>query len=138
MAVVFPDIGKEVALQILLDAGRNPEVKLFKNNFTPGDASVLGDFTEADFDGYAAVSLAGLSAAAIDGSDRGYRSQAGIAFVKSAGVTSNTVYGWYLVLDNLTPAAELFMAEKFPAPQVMGSAGDTVTFDLTIFDELGA
>jgi hypothetical protein len=137
MAVVFPDVGKEVALAVLFDAGRNPKIKLFKNNLNPVVATVLTDLTEADFSGYADIDLSAASAAAIDGTDRGFRELDANTFTHNGGATTNSVYGWYVVLDDPSPAAELFMIERFSAPQLMGSVGDQIVFDLTIFDELG-
>lgn len=137
MAVVFPDTGKKTALQILLDSGNNPTMHLFQNNHTPAVGDALADYTEGDFSGYATVDISDASAADIDGSDHGFRERLAITFTRAAGATSNTIYGWYLTIDNPGVGAELFMAEKFSAPQLMATAGDQIKFDFTLFDELG-
>ena len=38
-----------------IKANATLKVRLFKNNLTPGNSSVLADFTEADFSGYTAT-----------------------------------------------------------------------------------
>lgn len=138
MAAVFPDVGKKLMLDILLASGRNPKLKLYKNSgVTPGAGTVLGDFTEADFSGYAAVDLSSIGAATINGSDQGERHKDDATFTHNSGSTHNTVYGWYVVIDNLSSSAELFLAQQFPAAQVLDHNGAFVQFDWSILDELG-
>lgn len=101
---------------------------LFQNDYSPNVNSVLGDFTEADYTGYAAVTF--------DTTDM----QA--AFVNTAGVpeldfpatvfrpgdptaTPNDIYGWYITeTDNNT----VLMAERFSgAPIPLASPLDQLT-----------
>lgn len=138
MAALFPDEGKKLALDILLDTGRSPKLRLFKNNYTPVAGSVIADFTQADFTGYSQIDLSAMAAAAINGSDQGFKQLLANAFTATAGVASQTIYGWYIVINNVGGSAKVFLAEKFPAAQVVASAGDSVQFDLTVLDNLGS
>ena len=74
----------------------NTYVRLFKNNFTPDPASVLADFTEANFTGYAAIQVNakfGTPYKVIDGE---YQTDSSpFAFTCTSG-SSQTTYGWYL------------------------------------------
>lgn len=76
------------------------KLKLFKNNITPSEASVIGDFVEADFDDYAAASL---PPAAFGG--RRVNADASVTQIyttvmefgqSAAPVTPNTIYGFYV------------------------------------------
>lgn len=138
MAAVFPDTGKKLALDILLAAGRNPKLKLFKNNVAVTDATVLGDLTEANFSGYAAKDLSAIAAASINGSDQGERHSNANNFVHSGGGTANTIYGWYIVIDDLAATPALILCENFPTPLVVAAVPNHVEFDLSILDELGS
>jgi hypothetical protein len=75
-------------------------VHLFKNNFTPDPGSVLADFTEATFTGYAAVqSIAkfGTPYKVIDGE---YQTDSSAFNFACSGGSSQTVYGWYLTWND--------------------------------------
>lgn len=62
MAGVLVNGGETRMLSLLVNkAGTNLAnltLRLFKNDFTPTETSVVGDLTEATFTGYAAISLA--------------------------------------------------------------------------------
>jgi hypothetical protein len=137
MAAVFPDEGKKLALDILLDTGRSPKLRLFSNNLTPGVANVVGDFTEATFGGYAAIDLSAMAAAAINGSDQGFKQLLANSFTATGAGLPQTIYGWYITIHNIGGADKLFLCERFPAAQLVASSGDSVQFDLTVLDELG-
>jgi hypothetical protein len=98
--------------------------RLFTNNITPGTATVLANFTEASFTGYAAVSGSTItwSAAALSGH---------IAFSNGSNITFNntsaapvTIYGVYV-----TNAANtvLYYAELDPnAPISIPASGQYI------------
>jgi hypothetical protein len=73
-------------------------VKLFKNNYTPVDASTASDFTEATFTGYAAITIArtAFSAPAIV-SDVAYSSVSGYPTYTCTAGGIEVCYGWYMV-----------------------------------------
>jgi len=74
----------------------NSYVRLFRNNFTPDPSSVLGDFTECNFTGYAAQqvnSKFGTPYKVIDGKYQ--TDSSAFTFTCSSGL-SQDAYGWYL------------------------------------------
>ncbi len=97
---------------------------LFQNNYTPSDSSVIGDFTEATFDGYAAETLSGWTSASVT-AHVATSNATPIAFVKTGSVTSNNIYGYYVTNSANTV---MYWAERDgAAPIVMNANGDTYT-----------
>jgi hypothetical protein len=90
----------------------------------PAVGDVNANYTEATFDGYASVALGTWNAAFLNGSNQGEIDANPATFTKTAGATTNTVYGAY-VTNN---AGDVVYAEKFTAPVVMGSTGDSFTY----------
>lgn len=117
MALVVPDLGEVELLRRMLRPETGDadtlKLKLYKNNYTPVKASVLANFTECDFDGYAA---ADLDPANWDGPT----STAGVAVtVNSAGATtwyatsgSQNAYGYYVTNHD---GSVVLWAERFPS-----------------------
>lgn len=108
------------------------KVKLSMADFTPSLDMVLGDFTEATFDGYAAKEL-GVGTQPIY-----YDAETGLLTItledpaggyvwSTTGVTNlpQTIYGAYLV-DNAS--AVLLGAYKFPNPVTLTESGQGVSF----------
>lgn len=92
-------------------------LKLYKNDVTPSASSVAGDFTEADFTGYAVKTLgrAGWSAAStVSGKAETSRS----AESYTAG-SSQTIYGYYVVSG---ADGSLLWAEKFNSARQLSSS----------------
>ena len=61
MALLVPDVGEVLLLSYALNKiapGDSVKLKLFKNDYTPVEGSIVGDFTEADTAGYSAIDLA--------------------------------------------------------------------------------
>jgi len=61
MALLVPDVGEVLLLSYALNKitpGDSVKLKLFTNDYTPVEGSVVGDFTEAVAAGYAAIDLA--------------------------------------------------------------------------------
>lgn len=120
MAAVFPDEGELVLLRRMLtpDAGDADmlHLHLFKNNFDPLKDSVLADFTEADFAGYAAADIDPanwLAPSTVAGRAQTSYNPAPVVFTVSSG--SQNVYGYYLT-DNADSV--VLMCERFGnAPQ---------------------
>ena len=83
-------------------------LKLYKNDVTPSAASVAGDFTEADFGGYTAKTLAANSwNAATVSSGVATATYAQQTFTANA--TGAAVYGWFVV----NSAGALIAAGRF-------------------------
>lgn len=110
----------------------NLKLHLYSNNVTPTTASVLGDFTECTFAGYAAQSIVNWTAPSITshvatiGADP-------LTFTRSTTGTSQNVYGYY-VTD--AASAVLYWAELDPSgPKVVTNAGDSITITPQITDQ---
>lgn len=132
--LVVPDAG-EIPMLDAVTAALGLKLRLYKNNYTPSQSTVIGDFSgnEANFSGYAAATPAmGASstishkATSVDAATR--------TFTHNGGGTANTIYGYY-VTD--AGATIVYWAERLPAPVTMGSNGDTinVTLQLTLNSE---
>lgn len=95
-------------------------VHLFKNDLVPAPNTVLADFTEADFDGYAA------SAAIVWGDPyQNELNQSTIlgdakTFTATGATTPNDIYGYYITDAGGT---ELLLSERFAEVQPMPAAG---------------
>ncbi len=92
--------------------GTYPTVHLFKTAVTPTATSVPGDFTEADFAGYAGVTLTHWNTPywQSQGAAVSYSNQ--ILFQPTDGVTPNTIYGYWLEIA----AGDYLGAERFATP----------------------
>lgn len=137
MAVIFPDVGKVLALQIVLLPSQTPQLHLFKNSYTPVVGTLLSDLTEATFPGYAPINLTLGSTPTINGSDQGQYQWLANTWTCSTTFGGETEVGWYITIKDLTGTPQLFMVEKFSAGVLVMNSGDQVQFDLTLLDELG-
>ncbi len=105
-------LSQQAEINARVTAWTTPELRLYQSAFSPGPDSVLADFdaAEADFDGYAAESLATFTPAGPD-QDGGQTSPSNAAvFQKTAGAATNTIGGAYLVGD---PAGTPDLVEYF-------------------------
>lgn len=131
MAVVMPNAGKVEAFRRFLYAGpENLSLRLFKNDYTPVVASVTGDFTVADFTGYASQTLtasqSGTTWAVPSITDDIASSIYGSAAIVWTAGSDQTIYGWYLV--GVTSGIT-YLAERYLEPQVLLSTNsDTISF----------
>jgi hypothetical protein len=97
---------------------------LFKNNFTPGDTSVIGDITAADFSGYSGLQSFSSWNAATWSTPRAVATAGDVVWTHNGGGTSNDIYGYYVV----DGSGNLAWAERnAAAPVTMSSAGQTYT-----------
>ena len=114
MAGGMPDEGEEDILDVIL--ATTLVLRLFKNNFSPVNASVLSDFTEADFTGYSSVSLTGGSWTTTQGapSTATYAQQ---AFTGTG--AAQTVYGYYITR---TSSGRVWYYQRFTTPISVGSS----------------
>jgi len=104
------------------------DYRLFKNDFTPDANSVLADFTEADFSGYAKV-FPNEAFYKNDTDNRFEQQHAVGVFTHNGGGVSNTIYGWYAVgaVDNGGGTqSEVMMSERFASPITMQESGDSI------------
>lgn len=128
--------GEIIALEYLVnkDSPENLVLRLFKNDVENGlsasqkEALDETDFTEADFTGYAALTLTGASWVSTPG-DPGNVSYAEQVFASTANQTAQTIYGWYLT--RLT-GGELVMYDYLNNPQVIQNDGDQIRVTPTL------
>lgn len=115
MAIVISNSGKiELIDKMLKDALSTDEnliLKLFKNNVTLTEESVLDDFIEADFTNYVSKIISRNS---WNTELTGGKAKATSSTLQwNCGATGNTIYGYYLIGQN---SNTLLWAEKFDPP----------------------
>ena len=87
-------------------------LRLYKNDYTPTLAVVIGNVVECDYSGYAEVNTAGDWEAVQKDQDGKWSSMsANYIFSHSGGGVDNTVYGWYLV-----SGTSLLLIQRFDTP----------------------
>ena len=127
MAGLLTNVGEEQMLKLICNKSgvtlRDMSLRLFQNDYTPVEGSVVGNFTVATFTGYASITLAtgdwtitpGAPTAAACGQK---------TFTSSAGSQNQPIYGYYLVTatDEIVIAAERFS----DGPYTIVNNGDTI------------
>lgn len=108
-------------------------VRLFNNNIPVSFSSVLGDFTQATFPGYADLELTGLwSAPAIDSVERAFSRITTLSWTRGAGGLPETIYG-YVIYQNPVPTSVLVDGKLFTAPVIMSLPGQVIPLALAAF-----
>lgn len=127
MAGLFSNQGETVLLDLLTNQGTySPEdliLRLFKNNYTIVDGTTEGSVTEADFEGYAGVTLTGASWTITPGapSTAVYDTQ---TFTSTQDQTLQYIYGYWLAQS---VSGKLVCAENFSdGPYAIVNNGDYV------------
>lgn len=105
----------QFSFEMSLDA--NTTVHLFKNDWTEDCDPVAGDFTEANFSGYAAIAMAGnwSSTPSYAGGAATVQGPGIATFTHNGGGTANDIYGYWLTR---TSDGTFLFAEKNPAGPV--------------------
>lgn len=93
-------------------------VALYKNDYIPVIGSVLGDFVEATFPGYAPQDINISNPAFLNGQGAAELDADLVTFTQTAG-PAQLVYGYFVYDATLVVIA----AQRFPAPQNMTGAG---------------
>lgn len=123
MALKVPNVGVISQLDLLsalMDASW--VMHLFQNDYTPVAGTVIGDFTEATFSGYAGgITLTNPSAAAMVGA-RASTTFDDNLWSHSGGATSNLIYGYYVVDGG---GGLQFAQRDSSGPRSMAALGDT-------------
>lgn len=106
------------------------EVHLIKTPVSLTPSMVTADFDEADFTGYAAISIDQAGAAWDNDEGDAVLSFDGVHFQPTDAVTPNTIYGYYITTDVAAfgGAGSLLRAELFDTPVPMASAADALDF----------
>lgn len=127
MALVAPNVGAAKALTAFLAS--NTSLRLFKSNTTPAEGDTWATYTEADFTGYAAVTLTGgsWSITTADPASAAYAQQ---TFTSTAGSQNQNVYGYAVLLSS---DSTLLWAERFTdGPYNIANNGDNIKVTPTI------
>lgn len=125
MTLLVPNNGEGDMLTALVAkaAAENLALHLFKSNTTPAETDTTATYTEADFTGYAAITLTAANWVVTEGapSNAAYPQQ---TFTSSAGSQSQSVYGYYLTR---VTSGRIAWAERFAdGPYVIVNNGDQV------------
>src|SRR5687768_10807464 len=129
MALVFPDVGENLALEMITNktAAQNLVLRLYTNNVTPGESDTAGTYTEASGGGYSAITLTGSSWGAASAGSIAYAQQ---TFTFSSVPGTATMYGYFVTQAT---SGTLLYAERFTgAPFTIANAGDQVKITPTI------
>jgi len=104
-------------------------IKLFQNDLTPGPNTVVGDFVEADFSGYAVVAVNQVGIAWDDDDGNAAQSFDNAHFQGTTGAVTNTIYGWWMTgtIDGVT-ANQLIQAKRFDTPIPVNGSMDAIDF----------
>jgi len=112
--------------------GTKLKMHLFQNNFTPTTSSVLANFTECTFAGYAAQDISSWGASVVVG-HVATMTAAPNTFTRSTTGAAQDVYGYYITNQ---AGSLLYWAEKDPVgPRVVTNAGDSVTVTAALTDQ---
>lgn len=114
--------------KIYLDGPPVVGLCLYQNNITPSQASVIADFTQADFSGYAAIPLetAERPLARIDSEGNVYAVDTIVrTFLQTAVTVTNTVYGWYI-----QDSTRVYAAGRFDTPLAFDAVGRVLELEL--------
>lgn len=118
MALVVPDLGElELLTKLLINTTDTEDyiVRLYQNNYSPSNTTVVGDFTEANFTSYTAKTLARSDWASP--STVGTKAEStGTVQSWTCGATGNTVYGYYVVGST---SGVCLWAEQFVAARIL-------------------
>ena len=132
MALLMPDVGEVLLLSYSLNkvAATDVKLRLFTNDYTPVEGSVVGNFTEAVAAGYAAIALVGASWTI---SSAGGVTTAAYAQQTFTLTAASTNYGYYITNND---GSQVLWAERFTdAPHVIPSGGGTEKITVNIIGE---
>jgi hypothetical protein len=121
MNMVCVNEGKKYCLQNALKPTAGPSsgyrVRLFKNDYTPEEDSVTGDFTEADFTGYAEVAITQSNwPTPVIVDDIAECTSTVTPTYTATGGGGQLVYGWYMVEADFSTC---LFAQRFDTPRNM-------------------
>jgi len=130
MALNFPDIGENIALEALVNktAPQNLVLRLYSNNITPSDTDTAGTYTEATFAGYSAITLAGASWNAAAAGSIAYSAEQ--TFTRSSTGAPENIYGYYVT--QATSGLLVYSERDGSAPFAVTNLGDAIKITPTI------
>ncbi len=132
MALLVPDVGEVLLLSYALNkvAPTDVKLRLYTNNYTPVEGSVIADFTEAVATGYAAIALAGADWTIATSAGVSTAEQPQKTFTLTA---ASTDYGYYITNNS---GSQVLWAERFSdAPHNIPSGGGTEKITVKLIGE---
>jgi hypothetical protein len=93
-----------------------PYLHLFTNNVTPSPTSVIADFTEADYTGYASQPIPGVGAVGWASQGAAVAYSGPVIFAPTGTAVTNIIYGYYITDSGST---HLWGAALLPSPYSM-------------------
>lgn len=116
---------RDQLLALILTGWTLGKLRLFKNDFTPSFDTVVGDFTEATFPGYALIAATTTPVTGIDAQTGNLAIVWADGCTWNAGtiVTPETVYGWYITN---TAGSSVLAAGRFDTLIVVDETDDVV------------
>ena len=134
MAAVIPEEGLMNLLSIAFGAGWDFEVRLFKNDLTPDSGTVLANFVQANYSGYAPIPLDDLPDPVMSPGGKALIQMGDVSFLHNGGATPNNVYGYYIVAKQGVEEKLCWGERIDDAPAVMASADDEIPLSIVITD----
>lgn len=126
-SLVVPDTGEVYFLKCMLyQAAADLTLKLYKTNVTPGESDTTGSYTVADFTGYSNKTLTASQSGgtwAVPTTSSGTSSTTYAQQSWTLSGTSQTIYGYYIIISSTLVIAELFATAR--------TLGDTDVLNLT-------
>jgi hypothetical protein len=118
MALVVPDLGEiELLTKLLINTTDTEDyiVRLYQNNYSPSNTTVVGDFTEANFTNYTAKTIARSDWASP--STFATKAESSVTAQSwTCGITGNTLYGYYVIGST---SGVCLWAEQFAASRIL-------------------
>jgi len=133
MSLILPSASEKTMLDFTLGVTvpGNQKLKLFVNNYTPDDTTILANLTEMSTNGYADKTLTKTSWVSVAGTTgnpaTSTYAQQTWTFTNAGG--ANTVYG-YFITD--VTSGLLLWVELFASPKVIQNNGDQILITPTI------
>jgi hypothetical protein len=139
MSLVVPNTAEILMLKYIVNAaatdgtepgpsGGNRILRLYSNNITPSNTTVLGGITETTAAGYTPITLTGSSWTISTSAGVTTASYAQQTFSFTTGVS---IYGYYVTTQGGSP--QLLWAERFTAsPYVLPSGGGEIEISLRV------
>lgn len=136
--IIVPRVSElDLLTKLLASAGyiTGGKIHLYKTSISLSGTTVLADFTEADYDGYAAATVTTWNSPVINVDGKAEATAPGTFFSPTGSTTPNTIYGYYFTDST---GGILLFAESFDTPQNMSgpTSGFTLVPDLTLSSEV--
>jgi hypothetical protein len=132
MALQTPDVGDARLLDFMLKTARpaNLYLRLYENDYTGVDGSVIADFTVLSMAGYAEATLAAADWTIGTVGNVTTATHVAETFTMTAD-TAHSIYGYYVI--DKTGSEQVLWSERFSdAPHTIPAGGGTQTITLKI------